>query len=140
MGYSNRSGSSLHFHFDAHARAPEHVDERVEAEVADLAAHDIIQPRLRHTELLCSFALSRPAGDIANARHQLRAQLQVFRFVRREPNVEEYVAAAAGSFQFLSHRCRLSRTIVLNLARARSKSGLEVLRDFFSKACRTYTA
>src|SRR6266702_6066289 len=105
-GHSNRSCSSLDFHFDAHAGVPEHVDERVEAEVADLAAHDIIQPRLRHAELLCSFALSRPAGDIANARHQLRAQLQVFRFVRGEPDVEEYVATAAGSFQFLSHRCR----------------------------------
>ena len=76
--------------------------------LADLAANNIIKARLRHAELLRSFALSRPADDVANARHQLRAQLQVFRFVGGKPDVEEYVAAAAGSFQFLSHRCRLS--------------------------------
>ncbi len=61
-------------------------------------------------------------------------------FVQGKSHVDEDVAATAGSLQFLGHRCLLSRTIVLNLLRASSKSGLEVFRNFFSKACRTYTA
>ncbi len=97
-----------------------------------------ILPRTKSLRRRCDtpncFALGRPTDDVANARHQLRSGQQVLRFVRREPDVNKYVAAAAGPFQFLGHRFPLFRTKSLNLLRASAKSNLEVLRDFFSKA------
>ena len=73
----------------------EHVHQRVEAELADLAADEVIQPRLGHAELLRGFALSRPTDDIANSRHQLRAKQQVFRL--GADHVSQVVSAYSGS-------------------------------------------
>ena len=97
-----------HLQLDAHAGVAEHVDERIQAEIADLAAHEVVQPRLGDAELLRGLALRHAAHGSANTRHQLRAQHQVVRLVGWESHIEEHVSATAGDLQFAAHRRFLS--------------------------------
>jgi len=49
---------------DSHAAAGagEHDHERVEAELVDATAHEVVEPRLRHPQVPCRRALRQPAG------------------------------------------------------------------------------
>lgn len=58
-----------HLRLDAHSRATQHVDQRVEVELLDPAAHQLIQAWLRYAEQNCGVTLSqnkRPYTTIFN--------------------------------------------------------------------------
>jgi hypothetical protein len=92
-------------HFDPQIRRRRHVDQRVEAEQFDLAAHQVRDARLRHTEQLCRLALrqTRSRDTILQRHHQRGPQPHVLRLRRRIldgiPNaVEMLVGCHCNSF------------------------------------------
>src|SRR5690349_14901373 len=77
------------------SRPGQHVDEAVDAEELNLAAHEIANPRLRHSEQLRCFRLREPAlvHQFSNSRHQTGSDPQVSSLVGVEAEISKHVTA-----------------------------------------------
>lgn len=110
LSSARTSGGFLYLELDPHAGVAEHVDQGVEAELVNLAAQQIVEPRLPDAERTRGRALGHLAlaVDVLDPHHQLSAQLQVLSLGFGEPDIEEHIAAAARDLQLFGQRCFLS--------------------------------
>jgi len=77
------------------ASSRDHVHERIETEEFDSAAHEIADPRLRHTEEGCRLALGQSFGlhELLQPEREEGAQLERDGFLPGEPKVLEDIPA-----------------------------------------------
>jgi hypothetical protein len=87
----------------ADAKLGEHVDQRVDAEEADLATHQVAHPRLRHAQELGCFALCQPTrlDLLLETEHEVRPDFQMLGLIAREPEVSEHVSRGPRHFRLL---------------------------------------
>src|SRR5882724_5775204 len=97
---------STHVHSHAYARTRQHVDEGVDAEQLDLAAHEVANPRLRHAEQLCCRGLRElPSLDQPlDLDHQVRPDLEARSLLRPKAEVAEHVPGRP-LHSYPSHEC-----------------------------------
>jgi hypothetical protein len=79
----------------------EHVDEAVDAEELDLAAHEIANPRLRYTKEPSGLGLRESAivNELPNTRHQSGTDPQMSGLVRVEAEISEYIPTRPLNFR-----------------------------------------
>src|SRR5439155_25077360 len=97
---------STHVHSHAYARTRQHVDEGVDAEQLDLAAHEVANPRLRHAEQLCCRGLRElPSLDQPlDLDHQVRPDPEARTLLRPKAEVAEHVPGRP-LHSYPSHEC-----------------------------------
>src|SRR5512135_311687 len=131
--FEERLRRLLHDDANVEPGAAGDVDERVEAEKADLSLQERVESRLRNPERPRRLSLRHAAAaeDLVDPHHQLGAQLQAFglRFAKTE--VTEHVSTASNALQLLAHRSARSRINARSLSLASSISRRAVLLDFF---------
>ena len=128
--------------FNLDAGSGEHVNERIETEQFDSAAHEVADPRLRHAEEGCRLALGQSFGfdELLQPERQERAQLEGDGFLPGEPKVFEDVAGRWFDQRFrrrVPYSPRRDRSTSRNRDRASWMSPCRVRCERFSKAWRT---
>lgn len=80
---------------NTHAGTRQHLDQPVNTEEIDLAAYQVADPRLSHTEQLSSRRLSHFPSlyQPRDLHHQLCPQLQALGLLTAEPQITEHVPA-----------------------------------------------
>src|SRR5688572_31346236 len=107
------------------------IHQRVQAEQADLALQERIEPRLRQSQCRGGLGLRHAALPVVvlDAHHELRSKLEVLGLGLRKSQIGEYIAATARALEFPAH-CFLSLTRWPNLFRANAISMTAVFRAF----------
>jgi len=79
---------------DVQSRTTEHADQRIDAEQADLAPHQVANAGLRDPEQLRGLSLSEAAGlnQAAQLDHQIGPELEILGLLRRKAQIQEDVA------------------------------------------------
>src|ERR1700685_3419092 len=94
---------------DAHSRPREHVDERVDTEQVDLAAHKIADAWLRNAQQACRRTLRQfvSLNETPDFNHQFRTKPQALGLLRAEAKIPKDVSG--GLLNLHRHVCFLRR-------------------------------